>query len=332
MLRFFVLLPALLALSVAVRAQTGAGFGFEYRPVAPVVQGADTLANAWAGGLNTPQFSTLDLDGDGRLDLFAFDHESRRAYTFLSVAAPGPVAGRRWRYAPQYESLFPADLQGWALLRDYDCDGRPDLFTFANGGNIRVFRNVPGAGRPSFQLATDQLRFTGPFAGTANLTVGGYNLPAIQDVNGDGKLDIMTYDFASASFIEQYLNTSPGACGGLAFALTTNNWGGIQACGGCATYQFNGQPCFTAARQPAHTGGHSLLLLDLDGDGDQDLLDGRDNCPELTRLLNQGTTAAPKLTVAGISTRFPSAATPVNVPVFPAGYSFDAPATAAPTW
>ena len=48
-LRFCVLLPALLALSVAARAQAGAGFGFEYRPVAPVVQGTDTLANAWAG-------------------------------------------------------------------------------------------------------------------------------------------------------------------------------------------------------------------------------------------------------------------------------------------
>ena len=201
-LRFCVLLPALLALSVAARAQAGAGFGFEYRPVAPVVQGTDTLANAWAGGLNTPQFSTLDLNGDGRPDLFAFDHESRRAYTFLSVTAPGTAAGRRWRYAPQYESLFPADLRRWALLRDHDCDGRPDLFTFASGGNIRVFRNAPASGQPSFQLATDQLRFSGPFAGTANLTVGGYNLPAIQDVNGHGKLDIMTYDFSSASFIE----------------------------------------------------------------------------------------------------------------------------------
>jgi hypothetical protein len=214
-------------------------------------------------------------------------------------------------------------LQQWALLRDYDCDGRPDLFTYINGGEIRVFRNVLANGRPSFQLTTNQIRFSGGFTGTVNLTIGGYNLPAIQDVNGDGKLDIMSYDFIGATTIELYLNTSPGTCGNaLAFTQTTGNWGGFQACTGCNSYQFNGQPCFAA--RPTHTGGHSLLLLDLDGDGDQDVLDGRDNCPELTRLLNEGTAVAPVITRGGINSDFPSAATPVRVPVFPAGYSFDA--------
>jgi len=322
MLRSYAGLLVLLVVSLTARAQAGAGFGFEYRPLAQVVQGPDTLRNAWAGGLNTPQFSPIDLDGDGQNDLFAFDRETSRCYTFLNVAAPGTAAGRRWRYAPEYETLFPDDLEGWALLRDYDCDGRPDLFTYVNGGDIRVFRNVAVSGRPSFRLATNQIRFTGNFSGSANLTLGGYNTPAIQDVNGDGKPDLLTYDFASASYIELYLNNSPGACGGLAFALATDNWGGVQACSGCAEYRFSGQNCFTA--RPLHTGGHNLLLLDVDGDGDLDLLDGRDNCPELTRLLNQGTNLVPRLTQAGISSNFPAAATPVRVPVFPAGYSFDA--------
>ena len=324
MLRFYSFLLALLAVAATAQGQAGAGFGFEARPAAAVVQGGDTLRNAWAGGLNTPQFSTLDLNGDGQNDLFAFDRESRRCYTFLSVTAPAAPAGRRWQYAPRYEALFPVGLESWALLRDYDCDGRPDLFTYVNGGDIRVFRNVPAGGQVSFQLITNQIEFSGSFAGLANLTIGGYNTPAIQDVNGDGKLDIMAYDFVSASYIELYLNTSPGTCGGaLSFALATDNWGSIRACGGCAEYMLNGQACFTAARQPTHTGGHTLLLLDLDGDGDQDLLDGRDNCPELVRLLNLGTTAAPVLGPAGISASFPSAAAPARVPVFPAGYSFD---------
>ncbi|GAB3582429.1 T9SS type A sorting domain-containing protein [Hymenobacter daeguensis] len=321
MLRSYALLLALLAFSLAASAQ--GTFGFQYQPVAKVVHGTDTLRNAWAGGLNTPQFSHIDLNGDGQQDLFAFDHETSRCYTFLSVAAAGAANGRRWQYAPEYESAFPTDLQSWVLLRDYDCDGRADIFTYINGGEIRVFRNTLVNGRPSFTLATNQIRFSGNFSGTANLTIGGYNLPAIQDVNGDGKLDIMTYDFISASYIEQYINTSPGTCGGaLTFTMTTSNWGGIEACSGCAGYMFNGQQCFTA--KPTHTGGHSILMVDLDGDGDQDMLDGRDNCPELTRLLNQGTTTAPVLTQGGVSASFPSAATPVSVPVFPAGYSIDA--------
>ena len=293
---------------LAARAQSGTAFGFEYRAAAKVVHGTDTLRNAWAGGLNTPQFSTIDLNNDGQHDLFAFDHESTRCYTFLSVAAPGTAAGRRWQYAPQYDSLFPADLHDWVLLRDYDCDGRADLFTATpTAATSGCFATWPAGGRPSFQLATNQIRFTGSFTGTANLIIGGYNLPAIQDVNGDGKLDIMTYDFYQLPIIELYLNNSPGTCGGaLTFNLTTDNWGGTAGLRRLlpATAQ---RPGRASRRRPLHTGGHSLLLVDLDGDGDQDLLDGRDNCPELARLLNQGTTAAPVLTQAGISASFPSA-------------------------
>jgi hypothetical protein len=75
------------------------------------------------------------------------------------VAVPGG-AGRRWQYAPDYEWAFPTDLNGWVLLRDYDCDGRPDLFTFASGGDIRVLRNVADAsGRTTFALVNNQLTF-----------------------------------------------------------------------------------------------------------------------------------------------------------------------------
>src|SRR6476659_9212837 len=142
MSRLLFFLLALLAFTGHAQAQSGTAFGFEYRPAGAVVQGTDTLRNAWMGGFNTPQFSTIDLNNDGQQDLFAFDHESSRCYTFLSVSAPTSPNGRRWQYAPQYESLFPSDIRGWALLRDYDCDGRADLFTFINGGEIRVFRNV----------------------------------------------------------------------------------------------------------------------------------------------------------------------------------------------
>ena len=77
------------------RAQTtDAWFGFEFGSVAKVMQGTDTLAHAWAGGLNAPQFSNIDLNSDGQPDLYAFDREASRSYTFLNVPRPaGAAAG-----------------------------------------------------------------------------------------------------------------------------------------------------------------------------------------------------------------------------------------------
>jgi hypothetical protein len=326
MRRSFLLWVLVLGVVAQARAQAPATqFGFVFGSVAKVVQGTDTLAHAWAGGLNTPQFSTIDLDGDGRADLYAFDRQTARSYTFLNVAAASGT-GRRWQYAPDYESLFPGDLSGWALLRDYDCDGRADLFTYANGGDIRVFRNVAGAGgRPTFVLANNQLSFPVANGFISNLNIGSYNTPAIQDVNGDGRLDILTYDFVGSTVLELYLNTSPGSCGGVSnFVQSTNYWGQVVTCPDCSSYQFAGA---TACRpyRVEHSAGHSILLLDLNGDGNLDLLDGRDNCPQLTRLLNGGTsTVDGLLTAGGASSAFPSAAAPVSLPVFPAPYSFDA--------
>ena len=307
-------------------AQTpGAQFGFAFGSVASLVQGPDTLRQAWAGGLNTPQFSSIDLNGDGQPDLYAFDRQTARSYTFLSVAGPGG-AGRRWQYAPDYEWAFPADLSNWALLRDYDCDGRPDLFTYASGGDIRVFRNVADArGRVSFVLANSQLSFPIGNGFVSNLNIGPVNLPSIQDVNGDGRLDILTYDFVASTVLELYLNTSTGACGGVSsFTQASNYWGQVVACPDCASYQPQGAAACTSFRT-LHSTGHNVLLLDLNGDGKLDLLDGRDNCPLLTRLLNSGASSTEALLLpAGISSAFPSSAAPANLPLFPAPYSFDA--------
>jgi hypothetical protein len=322
---FLLLTAALLAGVIRpVAAQTAQPFGFEVKAVAKVVHGTDTLRNAWAGGLNSPQFSNIDLNGDQQPDLYLFDRATTRSLTFLSVASG---SGRAWQYAPEYEALFPSGLQGWVLLRDYDCDGRPDLFTYGNGGDIRVYRNVAGTnGQPNFQLVTNQLTYfdPSPTGGNVNITTGGYNLPAIQDVNGDGRLDILTYDFAStAPSINYYRNSTTTGCGGLAMVEETNYWGGITAClSGCTGFAFAPDQCRPMPR-PTHTGGYNLEVVDLDGDGDLDVLTGRDNCAELISLRNDGTSQLARMTAAGMNLNFPANTTPVRVPNFPSAYLVD---------
>lgn len=318
-----ILLPLLLMgglLAARPTAAQSTAFGFEFGSVAKVVQGTDTLRNAWAGGLDSPQFSSLDLNGDSQADLFIFDRRTRRILTYLNAPAPG--GGREWQYAPDYAALFPAGMLNWALLRDYDCDGRPDLFTSGeNGVDIRVFRNVAGAGgRPGFQLVSSRLEFA--YNGnTININTGS-ELPSITDVDGDGRLDIVLTDWNNNKYFRYCQNVSNAPCGGLQFREATSYWGNIQSClNTCGAYDFTGALCRPSGTQ--HTYGHNLTLLDLDGDGDKDALIGRDYCPELTALTNQGTPQLALMTNSSLNNSFPAGTTPVRIPYFPAAYNLD---------
>ena len=53
-----------------------AQFLFNYNPNLPVTVGGVELENPWAGGLNYAQFSDIDFDFDGDMDLFVFDRSS----------------------------------------------------------------------------------------------------------------------------------------------------------------------------------------------------------------------------------------------------------------
>ncbi|UYZ57879.1 T9SS type A sorting domain-containing protein [Hymenobacter latericus] len=318
------LLPAALALllPLGVFAQTSR-FGLEYRPqAAGISNGAAELPLAWAGGLNSPQFSGIDLNADGQQDMFVFERMTNRVQTYLSV--PAANGGRAWQYAPEYEGLFPGDLQNWALLRDYDCDNRPDLWTQIAGGDVRVFRNVPdAAGRPTFQLISNQLTYSlGSGTGSFNIRLGGYDVPAIQDVDGDGRLDILSFDFASGNYLQYFRNTSAG-CGGLQFRQESDFWGGVTACfSSCTGYATGGVACRPNGTN--HTGGSGVLLQDFDQDGDQDVLVGRDGCAELVGLRNTGTAQLAATNSGSVLTALPNGLGAVSLVNYPVAFSLDA--------
>lgn len=301
---------------------TLAQFTYELHQDVPVMVESDTLRLPWAGGLNAVQVNTIDLNGDGKDDLALFDKMADRVITFLNTE-------NTYAYAPEYESLFPETTSGFMLLRDYDCDGRKDLFTKDLLG-IRVYRNttVPGE-LLSWQAVSFYTGFPGPrsdvlltkgFSGMINLQLQSDDLPALVDADGDGDLDIFNVKFVGTSTIEYHRNFSMeryGTCDSLDFERITQTWGDVEECE-CGVFAFGGTSCTNGGRLK-HAGGKSLLALDLDNDNDMDILFSEAECTRIFQLLNVGDNSNPVVTSA---TDFP-AENPVNILAFPAGFYED---------
>jgi hypothetical protein len=284
----------------------------------------------WVGGLNAAHYNTMDLDNDGKDDLVLYDRNADKIITFLN-------RDNQYQYAPEYESFFPDEVTNWILLRDYNCDGKKDIFTGDILG-IKVFTNVTQPGQP---LAWKQFFFySGPgntkssvllslgFSGLINVQLQFDDLPSLLDADGDGDLDLFDMRFVGNGTVEYHKNFSKeryGSCDSLTFERQTQRWGGVMECT-CGNFSFNGVDCpppggrqDPTGGRTEHAGGKSLLILDANGDATLDILYSEATCNNLYYLPNQGTLDAPVINSFSI---FPQPR-PVNFFVYPAAFYED---------
>ena len=300
-------------------------FTFKFDNSLKIIQNGQTLPNAFAGGLNAPQFSTCKLDNDGIEDLVVFDRTAQKIYTFL--AQKDNTGKYFWQYSPQYENAFPK-IYNWILLRDYNRDGRKDIFTFTPSG-IKVYQNLSTTNL-SFKLVADPIFSTG-YSGKLNLYMSATDIPSIADIDNDGDDDVVVFD-PSGNFltyhrnfsIENYKNANV-----LEFRRVGDCWGGIlkehfddlafnQPCGENPQPLKNSFPINSSAKV-LHS-GNSLLLIDLNGDGLKDMLYGHVTQNRVASLLNIGTLSQARFNKGNYN--YPDTY-PVNFPVFPAIYYED---------
>ncbi|MEX2232033.1 MAG: T9SS type A sorting domain-containing protein [Cyclobacteriaceae bacterium] len=281
------------------------------------------LAHPWTGGLNAAEFNTMDLNGDGADDLVLFDRMGGKVITFVS-------ADNQYVPAPEFENLFPADVTNWLLLRDYNCDGRKDIFT-GDALGIKVYKNTtPDGEYLQWEQHLFATGFPGPKSGVlltqgsnnkVNLQLQPDDLPAIGDVDGDGDLDILNIRYAGHT-VEFHQNLSVEnnqPCDSLDFKRITSSWGDFRECQ-CGAFAFNGESCPpSSGGRTKHAGGKSLLALDMNGDQQQDLIFSEADCNQLFALPNAGTTFNP---VINNFSPFP-ATNPVNFVLFPAAFYED---------
>ena len=281
----------------------------------------DELSLAWAGGINAAQFNTMDLNNDGADDLVLFDRMASKVITFIS---------RESTYipAPEYENLFP-EINNWLLLRDYNCDGKKDIFTGDVLG-IRVYRNTSGDGDLSWEHHLFNTGFPGAKSNVI-LTQGSENkvnlqlqfddLPSIGDVDGDGDVDILNIQYAghTVEFHQNLQVESHLPCDSLEYKRVTRNWGDFRECE-CGSFAFNGAACPpNSGGRTQHAGGKSLLAIDINGDQQQDILFSEAECTTLYSLTNEGTTLNP---VINNFSSYPPGS-PANFVIFPAAFYED---------
>uniref|UniRef100_UPI0040481517 T9SS type A sorting domain-containing protein n=1 Tax=Algoriphagus sp. TaxID=1872435 RepID=UPI0040481517 len=274
------------------------------------------LSNGFSLGINSAQIQTIDLTGDGKEEWVVWDINSRQLQVFEKK-------GEQFLIRPELSYFFPTDVSGFLVLADFDRDGKKDLFTSTALG-VKAYRNTSSGSQISWTIAQNFLRLEG----ANNIPANNLDTPLLQDLDGDGDLDLLLFNFAVGDYLEYYRNTSIERKGSPdidGFAFPIRHWGGFEFCG-CGQISFgltcDGRTLATPASpldqaRVQHAGGHSLLYRDFTGDGIPDLLMGREECTTLYFLPNEGTSSNPKF--ASFSKELPGFGSLPEFPRFHAG-------------
>lgn len=316
----------------------------------PVLEFGDTLKNPWAGGLNTPQFSHINLNGDAFPDLFVFDRDGSEARCFVNT---GKRDRTNYVHAPEFEAAFPRMIN-YAQLYDYNNDGKEDLFTSFQSGDYRVFMNESSA----FEADSTKFRKLhwknpndsntyvdfltykyfiagGPDYIYTNVYVLNTDIAALVDVDYDGDMDILSFG-NQTNAINLFENMSMdyyGNSDSLEFRDKDVCWG--QFTEDVLTFKLNLESCQgrligagskndpsrASSRPGSRHEGSTVFINDLNGDSLPDILLGDVSFNNMIAGYNYGNVPNAKITKQ--DTTFPFTDKPVDVMLFPAAFYID---------
>lgn len=345
-MRYFLLV----ALSVSCFGAAVAQMQMFQRLSAPISRNGVPLEYPFTGGLNNPQFSSADLNNDGVQDLVIFDRNGDVVLTFLNRGVAGESS---FDFVPEYACFFPK-MMHYVLLRDFNNDGAADIFCSAslsnsdNSQEMRVFQgyfennvlkftpykfNYPNCSYcNSLELWYPSLSGVGNWS---NLPIAESDVPSVDDIDGDGDLDLVTFAAGNTTSLWMLRNESVELGYGLdslKFRLVDNCWGrfyenGLEGCRArLSCHPDSCAPCSTPfeavadSRETRHPGA-TVLTYDHDEDGDKDLIFGNISFECLSMLTNGGN--ADKAWMTAQDTIFPSYDTIVALANFPAAFLVD---------
>jgi Secretion system C-terminal sorting domain/FG-GAP-like repeat len=336
---------AFLLLTFTFLANTTAQMPHFERLNIPFSKNGTPYKSPLAGGINSAQPSPADLNNDGVLDLVIFDRVGDVISTYINK---GTVGESDYEYAPEYACFFPKCVN-WMLLRDYDGDGAADIFCnslMISSQDVQVFKgyfeNNILKFKPFFFTYTGcalcnplDIYYPDEVPGFFNnLPIANSDLPSIHDIDGDGDLDILTFEASVGGHVWLIENKSVEMGFGrdsLKYELVDRCWGrfyesGLLACenslspsSDSCSNGFAG-PMAVDDRDGAHPGS-TVTNYDQDGDGDQEIILGDISFACLNMMTNGGNANTAWMNAQ--DTHFPSYNTGVELTNFPAAFIFD---------
>jgi hypothetical protein len=266
------------------------------------------MAAPFLGGFDVPRPQLVDINGDGKLDLFVQERSGELMY-FERV-------GNEWVWkSDRFQDL---DIGEWFRFVDIDRDGKQDLLTEMVSGYIRVWRNAGTKTAPQFVALGDTVRDVDGQA----LAADRQNILNAVDIDCNGKLDLFIGRVQGVVDRYEQEGTSPGAAP--RFRLLEETWQGIEVLGpevtGASIKRTDTIPDLESRSAPSQSvrarlhGANTLTFADLTGRGVYDLFWGDFFEEGLLRFENTGTCAQPDLT--GKPVRFPP-----GKPVLTSGYN-----------
>lgn len=294
----------------------------------PVHENNKTFKFAWAGGLNNPQFGTVDLNGDNIDDLVVFNRGyydgGQSVLTFINGGTANQVD---YTYAPEFAKDLP-DLRHFMVTVDFNCDGINDFVTWDAPAVLRLYlaSRLPN-GRLDYS-DSGFFTYTTETGNSTNIFISAVDVPAIIDVNDDGDLDVITFS-AQGLRIEYYENLSiesGNTCGDTTgFDVRSYCWGDVSE-DGLSREVTLFDPCGTPKDDELIVGGNrhagsTIMAFDENFDGLKEILLGDISFDNLVNLRNNGMLDSAVITSQ--DTLFPSYDVSLELPIFPAAFYFD---------
>ena len=250
---------------------------------AQVKSGSSTMALPWTGGVNQPQLAMADLNRDGRKDIVLFEE-----YIGLkTLIATGTGA---YKYDSKYEASFP-EIYGYLKLIDFNGDGIEDLVHRSFSG-VGVSYGYYNNNQLHFRFYKDLYYLGG--SGWTNAYVAPQSIPGMDDVDGDGDIDIIAYDVWGTT-ITMYQNcTKEDSLPADSIKICLKDWCWGRTIQNYERKQVLGYSCPWSIPTckgcgPGGKGTHgsnTLLLIDMDNDGDLDWFNGNESFSDIQYFVN----------------------------------------------